>query len=366
MANTRKAAESFTRNAYETTLSTTCGASDLTINVASTTGLTSPCYIVIEPDSATQREYIFIDSTISATSLATTTVDNRYLTGSAAGSGLSHPANSKVRIAPVQQHFEDIWDAVGKVVDATWSSANAGSVKLDVAAATVNVAADEIAIIDADDSSLVKKESIADLVTGIASTGLAASSGQLSVSGLTTSEIAAGSLTDSTDTIASNDSDTQIPTSAAVLDLADTKLNLSGGTLSGNVAFGDNEASGVLLKDYAETDVALTSSSGVVAIDLANGNTGSLTLTENVTDIDFTNVPTDGVSSFTLKITQDASSAYTVAINAVTVNAGSDVTALTAGGGGFTMTATLSGIDIVTFLFFDAGTPFLNALQEFS
>jgi len=366
MANTRKAAESFTRNAYETTLSTTCGASDLTINVASTTGLTSPCYIVIEPDSATQREYIFIDSTIGATSLATTTVDNRYLTGSAAGSGLSHPANSKVRIAPVQQHFEDIWDAVGKVVDATWSSANAGSVKLDVAAATVNVAADEIAIIDADDSSLVKKESIADLVTGIASTGLAASSGQLSVSGLTTSEIAAGSLTDSTDTIASNDSDTQIPTSAAVLDLADTKLNLSGGTLSGNVAFGDNEASGVILKDYAETDVALTSSSGVVAIDLANGNTGSLTLTENVTDIDFTNVPTDGVSSFTLKITQDASSAYTVAINAITVNAGSDVTALTAGGAGFTMTATLSGIDIVTFLFFDAGTPFLNALQDFS
>jgi len=223
MANTRKAAESFTRNAFETTLSTTLGPTDTTINVAATTGLVSPCYVVIEPDSGSQREYIFVDSTIGATSLTTTTVDNRYLTGSAASSGLTHAANSKVRIAPVQQHFEDIWDAIGKVIDATWSSANAGSVKLDVAAAAVDVASDEVAIIDASDSSLVKKESVADLVTGIASTGLSAASGLLSVSGLTTSEIAAGSLTDSTDTIAANDSDTQIPTSAAVKDYVDSQ-----------------------------------------------------------------------------------------------------------------------------------------------
>ena len=44
-----------------------------------------------------------------------------------------------------------------------------------------------------------------------------------------------------------------------------------------------------------------------------NGNTGSITLTENITDIDFTNVPTNGVSTFTLQITQHASSAKTVA-----------------------------------------------------
>ena len=36
MANTRKAAESTTANAFETTLSSQLGASDLTINVAST------------------------------------------------------------------------------------------------------------------------------------------------------------------------------------------------------------------------------------------------------------------------------------------------------------------------------------------
>jgi len=151
--------------------------------------------------------------------------------------------------------------------------------------------------------------------------------------------------------------------------------NLSGGGTSGAVtlnlaidsavAFADQTASAIVLKDYAETDVAVTSSSGVVSIDLANGNTGTITLTENITDIDFTNVPTNGVSSFTLQITQDTTD-RTVAINAVTVNGGGDVTAKTAGGAGFTMSTGSGAIDLVTFLFVDAGTPLLNALQNFS
>ena len=145
-----------------------------------------------------------------------------------------------------------------------------------------------------------------------------------------------------------------------------TKLALAGGTMTGAINAGDQEISAAVLKDYAETDVALSSTSGVGAIDLANGNTGSLTLTESVTDIDFTNVPTNGVSSFTVKVTQDASSAYTVAINAITVNGGGNVTAKTAAAGGFTMTATLGAEDLLFFLFFDAGTPYLTATQEMS
>ena len=130
MASTRKAAETFTRNAFETTLSSTLGASDTTATVASTSGLTSPCYLVIEPDSATQREYVFFDGTFTATQLVTSTTDNRYLTGSAAASGLSHPQNSKVRMVPVQQLFEDIFDALGQVVDVSYSSGTAGTPKL--------------------------------------------------------------------------------------------------------------------------------------------------------------------------------------------------------------------------------------------
>ncbi len=130
MVNTRKAAETFTRNAFETTLSSTFGASDTTATVASTSGLTSPCYLVIEPDSSTQREYVFFDGTFTGTQLVTTTADNRYLTGSAAASGLSHPQNSKVRMVPVQQLFEDIFDALGQVVDVSYASGTAGTPKL--------------------------------------------------------------------------------------------------------------------------------------------------------------------------------------------------------------------------------------------
>ena len=167
------------------------------------------------------------------------------------------------------------------------------------------------------------------------------------------------------DTFASPGAD-KVASSESIKAYADTKLALAGGTMTGAINAGDQEISAAVIKDYAETNVVLSSASGVVAIDLANGNTGSLTLTEAVTDIDFTNVPTSGVSSFTVKVTQDASSAYTVAINAITVNGGGNVTAKTAGAGGFTMTSTLGAEDLLFFLFFDAGTPYLTAQQEMS
>ena len=158
---------------------------------------------------------------------------------------------------------------------------------------------------------------------------------------------------------------------AAYLDEGDISnitagTNLNGGGSSGSVTLNlDTTISAISIQDYAEVDVAITSSSGVVSIDMNNGNTGSITLTENITDIDFTNVPTNGVSTFTLQITQD-STPRTVAINAVTVNGGGDVTAKTAGGGGYTVSTGSGAIDLVTFLFLDAGTPLLNALQDFS
>ena len=143
--------------------------------------------------------------------------------------------------------------------------------------------------------------------------------------------------------------------------------NLNGGGATGDVTVNlDSTVSSVALQDYSEVDVAVTSSSGVVAINMNNGNTGSITLTENITDIDFTNVPGAGVSTFTLQITQHASSAKTVAINAVTVNGGGNVTAKTAGGAGYTVSTGANAIDLVTFLFLDAGTPLLNVLQNFS
>jgi len=137
----------------------------------------------------------------------------------------------------------------------------------------------------------------------------------------------------------------------------------TGGDTDGLAEFSNTD--GLLLPNYNEKVQAVSSSSGVLTIDVLSGNVVTTTLTENITDIDFTNVPASGTCAITWIVTQDASSAYTVAINAVTVNGGGDVTALTAGAAGFTMTATLSKTDVVSILFVNAGTPYLNAVQEF-
>mgnify|MGYP003672984760 FL=1 len=151
--------------------------------------------------------------------------------------------------------------------------------------------------------------------------------------------------------------------------------NISGGGTSGAVtlnlaidaavAFADQTASAIILKDYAETDVAVTSAT-TLAINLANGNTGTVTLGHNVTDIDFTNVPTNGMSTFTLQVTQDGTGSRTMAINAVTVNGGGHATAKTPGAAGLTLSTAATKIDLLTFLFVDAGTPLLNSLLDFS
>ncbi len=117
-------------NAFETTLTGTIGASDLTITVNSVVDsasntLAAPCYLVLNPDSATNREVVLVTSINSGTK--TLTLDNinkRYLTGSAATSGLSHASGSVVRMSPLQQHIEDINDRVDTVINAAGTAVN--------------------------------------------------------------------------------------------------------------------------------------------------------------------------------------------------------------------------------------------------
>ena len=145
-------------------------------------------------------------------------------------------------------------------------------------------------------------------------------------------------------------------------DTGDVTINLA---IDSEVAFADQVASAVILKDYAETDADLTSAVDL-AIDLANGNTGSVTLSHNVDDLHFTNVPTSGFATFTLIVTQDGTGSRTMDIDAVSVNGGGDVTAKTAGGAGLTLSTAAGSIDILTFLFKDAGTPFLFSQLAFA
>lgn len=137
----------------------------------------------------------------------------------------------------------------------------------------------------------------------------------------------------------------------------------TGGDTDGLAEFSNTD--GLLLPNYNEKVQAVSSAAGVLTIDVLSGNVVTTTLTENITDIDFTNVPAAGTCAITWIVTQDATTAYTVAINAVTINGGGNVTAKTAASAGFTMTATLSKTDVVSILFVNAGTPYLNAVQEF-
>jgi len=313
-------------NFYESTLASllASGATSTTLTTAPTTnGSTainasgsSYYYLVIDPDNSATREVVLVTASSGTTiSAMTRDLEGRHT------SDPDHQAGTTVRMAVLAEHFADMNDRLDAGMTAT-STATLTNKTFDVEAT-----GNSISNID-----------VADLKSGVLDTDISSVSG-------------------SDDTLAS---------AKATKTYTDTKLSLAGGTMTGAINAGDQEISAAVLKDYSETDVALSSSSGVVAINLASGNTGSLTLTENVTDIDFTNVPTNGVSSFTVKVTQDASSSYTVAINAVTVNAGGNVTAKTAGAGGFTMTTTNSAEDLLFFLFFDAGTPYLTATQEMS
>jgi hypothetical protein len=116
-------------NAFETTLATTMGSSDTTLTVASVTDsypttLSAPFYIVINPDSATNREVILVTAVNSGTKELTTSVPNRYLQGSAASSGLSHSSGQVVRMAPLQQHIEDLNDRVDTVINEDGTAVN--------------------------------------------------------------------------------------------------------------------------------------------------------------------------------------------------------------------------------------------------
>ena len=131
MADTRKAAKAFTENAFETTLSAVFNSTDvqLTVNATGNLAGSGPVYVVINPDDSAKREYIFIDGAITATTMSTSTVDNRFLAGSAASSGIDHSSGDRVRISPMSQHFDDLWNAIGKVVDVDYSSGTAESIK---------------------------------------------------------------------------------------------------------------------------------------------------------------------------------------------------------------------------------------------
>lgn len=208
-------------NAFETTLAAQLASGGTTMNLTDDPGIDAPVYLVIDPDNDSNREVILWSSgTNHAAATVTRDVDGKH------GTDPTHAAGTQVRLAVVKQHIEEAHDAIQqgfvledgdgtevtiapavssgvytqrevKFIDAggldiNWTDTDAGTdgdpydltFTLDLnglTAATVNIANDSIAIIDADDSNLTKKESLADVIAAIDGTGLTASSGVLSV-----------------------------------------------------------------------------------------------------------------------------------------------------------------------------------------
>jgi hypothetical protein len=122
---------------------------------------------------------------------------------------------------------------------------------------------------------------------------------------------------------------------------------------------------GLLLPNYNEKTQSLTSSYYVLSIDAMNGNAGTITLSENISTIAFTNIPTTGTYAFTLFVTQDSTD-RTVAINDITINGATGVTGLTPAGAGYTVSTGSAAKDIVSFVFVNGGTPFITVQQAYA
>jgi len=307
------AQESNIVNAFETTLAAQLASGGTSMNLADDPGVDSPAYFVIDPDNDSNREIVlWVSGTDHSAATVTRDLDSKH------GTDPTHASGTKVRLAVVKQHLEDIHDRVNDI-------ALTGDVTGTLASATQDVA-----------------------------TTIAAGAVDFAM-------INQGDLITQAETITSNDSDTKIPTTAAVKNYVDaetatlTNKTLGAVTLSGAVTGADQTISAAVLKDYAETDQDVTSAA-VLAIDLANGNTGSVTLAHSVTDIDFTNVPAAGISTFTLIVTQDGTGSRTMAINKTTVNGQAETAGKTAGAAGLTLSTAAASIDIVTFIFKDAST----------
>ena len=287
-------------NAFETTLNGAVASGDSSIALTDNPGVAAKVYLVIDPDNDSKREIVLWNSGAFGAAAVTRDVDAKHDPDPA------HADGTKVRLAVVKQHIEDVHDRIDDV-------ALTGDVTGTLADATQDIA-----------------------------TTIAAGSVDFAM-------INQGDLITQAESITSNDSDTKIPTAAAVKNYADAEA----ATLTNKV-----------LKDYNETTAGITSAVDM-AIDLANGNTGTVTLGHNVDDLHFTNVPTSGVTTFTLVVTQDGTGSRTMDIDAVSVNGGGDVTAKTAGAAGLTLSTAAASIDILTFVFVGT-TPFLFSQLAFA
>jgi len=310
-------------NAFETTLAAQLASGGTTMNLTDDPGIDSPVYLVIDPDNDSNREVILWSSgTNHAAATVTRDIDSKH------GTDPTHAAGTQVRLAVVKQHIEEAHDAIqqGFVLedgdgtevtiapivtsgvytqrevkfidtgglDINWTDTDNGTdtdpydltFTLDLnglTAATVDIAADSVAIIDANDSNLTRKETLADVIAAIDGTGLTASSGVLSVdASQAITALTGGDLTIYDDT---NNADVSLALgTSATESLTIQVLNGASNKTAEEIHFSTATASGTadhgkMVFDIDGTDILTIDDGG---IDVASGKTIAINGTDLV------------------------------------------------------------------------------------
>ncbi len=132
-------------------------------------------------------------------------------------------------------------------------------------------------------------------------------------------------------------------------DATQTGALLADGSVPASGAFNwaDKQIVQAELKDYSETSTAPSSAGGTLTLDLENGNSFDVTLTES-TSFTFSNPPATGkAGSFTLLLSQDGVGGWVTTW---------PVSVIWSGGGSPDPTITLNASDIFSFFTVDGGT----------
>jgi hypothetical protein len=158
--------------------------------------------------------------------------------------------------------------------------------------------------------------------------------------------------------------DTDTMTAAGTLNMSgNAETNVLAITMTGGGALDTNggniDVGGGYVIDYSELTNSQSSSSNAITLSLANGNYFYTTLSENITTVTFSGLPTSGqYASWSWEITQD-SSARTITWPAAVEWSGGTAITLSTGSG---------AKDIVNFWTRDAGTTIYASVvgQDFS
>ena len=113
-------------NAFETTLAAQLASGGTSMNLTDDPGVDSKAYFVIDPDNDSNREVVlWASGTNHAAATVTRDIDSKH------GTDPTHAAGTKVRLAVVKQHFEDIHDRVDVIVNAGGTAVNTSGIVKD-------------------------------------------------------------------------------------------------------------------------------------------------------------------------------------------------------------------------------------------